>query len=173
MLISTLLGSCVAACLFDPVNGVVGLNHFLLANRKYRKRDPVIATDAGRYGLHAMEMLINEMVKRGALRHQLQAKAFGGANVLTSASAKDSFFCVGEVNIRFIREFLRQERIPLVASDLGGASGRVIHFDSGDYSIYLRRMRNSHNQRLVQDEHNYWEHSIEEHEHDEAKVDFW
>ena len=82
VVISTLLGSCVAACLWDPVKRLIGMNHFLLANQRYSKSLSVIQSEAGRYGIHAMELLINAMLKAGADRANLQAKAFGGGNVL-------------------------------------------------------------------------------------------
>jgi chemotaxis protein CheD len=104
-LLSTLLGSCVAACLYDPESGVAGMNHFLLANRRYARNMPMSVTDAGRYGVHAMELLINDLMRLGADRRRLKAKAFGGGAVLKDV-AEDNFLCVGDINARFIREFL-------------------------------------------------------------------
>ena len=173
MIISTLLGSCVAACLYDPVSRVTGMNHFLLANRKYMKSDPVIVSQAGRYGIHAMELLINGMLSKGAARDRLQAKAFGGASMMQVAAAGDNFPIIGEVNTRFIREFLKNEGIPLVASDLGGKIGRIVHFYSADFSVYMKRMRSDDRSRLDREEHDYWEHCIEEHDHEQAQTDFW
>ena len=80
--LSTLLGSCVAACLYDPSARVSGMNHFLLANRRYARSMPLNVTEAGRYGIHAMELLINDMMKLGAQRARLQAKVFGGGAIL-------------------------------------------------------------------------------------------
>jgi chemotaxis protein CheD len=125
--ISTLLGSCLAACLWAEQNGVIGMNHFLLAHRRYAKNKPLCRAEAGKYGIHSMELLINGMIKLGARRENLRAKAFGGASV-TNNSRGDNFLCVGEVNCRFIMEFLKTDGIPLVSSDLGGDVGRVIHF---------------------------------------------
>ena len=71
VVISTLLGSCVSACLYDPVKRIVGMNHFLLSNKRYARRMPYYETEAGRYGVHSMEMLINEMMKMGARREHL------------------------------------------------------------------------------------------------------
>ena len=78
MVFSTLLGSCVSACLYDPVSRVSGMNHFLLANRRYARNLPLNVTDAGRYGINAMELLINDMMKLGAVKARLKAKVFGG-----------------------------------------------------------------------------------------------
>lgn len=178
VVISTLLGSCVAACLYDPVNRVIGMNHFLLANRRYAKNIPVIASEAGRYGIHAMELLINSMLKMGVKRENLRAKAFGGGNVIGSKNSGDNFFAVGDVNARFIQEFLRNERIPLISSDLGGNTGRVIHFVSEDYSIFMKKIEHCHDNEVVEEEHLYWEKSIVEHEKEEqaakpGDVVFW
>ncbi len=172
--LSTLLGSCVAVCLYDPVRKVMGMNHFLLANRRYAKEMPVMDSEAGRYGIHAMELLVNNLLALGARRENLQAKAFGGGNVLgRSCSDTDNFMCVGAVNTRFVREFLFQDRIPLVAADLGGNFGRQIHFTGKDYSVYMRKIPTSQSAHLVEEERLYWRHSVEEHEHPVNQVDFW
>ena len=133
--ISTLLGSCVAACLYDPVNKVIGMNHFLLSSRKYSRELPNFLSEAGRYGIHAMELLINEMMRVGAERRRICAKVFGGATILQRSGNVGNFFCVGEVNCRFIKEFLQEERIPIQAQQLGGEKGRVIHFSNGDFAV--------------------------------------
>ena len=172
--ISTLLGSCVAACLYDPLHNVIGMNHFLLANRRYAKGLPVLESEAGRYGIHAMEILINEMLKLGALKHLLRAKAFGGGDVLHGHRGKhDNFYAVGEVNSRFVKEFLRQENIPLLAADLGGDCGRVIHFTGDDYSVYLRKIDHRADPAVAQIEHTFWEKSIKQHEEEAPAVQFW
>lgn len=121
---------------------------------------PVCHTEAGRYGVHAMELLINAMLKLGAQRGKIKAKVFGGASVLSSDS-KDDFFCVGEVNSRFILEFLKTDGIPLMASDLGGNMARVVHFVSDDFSVYVKRIRRSTRTRIVQKERSFWKSSIE------------
>lgn len=173
MIISTLLGSCISVCLTDPETGITGMNHFLLATRKYTRTDPVIASNAGRYGIHAMELLINAMLKMGAVRSRFKAKAFGGASMMQVAPAGDNFPIIGEVNSRFILEFLRNESIPLVASNLGGKIGRVIHLDCGDFSVYMKRMGSTDESLVEQEERDYWQHSIEEHEHEKPQADFW
>ncbi len=168
IILSTLLGSCVAACLWDPVNRVIGMNHFLLANRRYAQEMPVIVSEAGRYGIHAMEMLINTMLGKGASRGHLRAKAFGGGNVLKNITAGDSFFAVGDVNSRFIIEFLRNENIPLETQHLGGDFGRVIHFDAIDYSVYMKRIETGVDQKkLVEEEKQYFRKEIAEHDREE------
>jgi len=174
VVISTLLGSCVSACLYDPVTRVVGMNHFLLANKRYARDMPVIDSEAGRYGIHAMELLINEMLKQGAKRRNLKAKVFGGGDVLRYyKGGKDNFFYVGEVNCRFVREFLRNEKITVTASDLGADYGRVIHFRSTDFSAFMKKITHSQDTRVINSEHTYWQQSIQQHEREKDEIQFW
>ena len=173
VVITTLLGSCVSACLYDPYNKIAGMNHFLLSSKRYARNMPVCVTEAGRYGIHSMELLINEMWKRGAQRGNLKAKAFGGGSVLKPVDAfTSSIFAVGEVNVRFIREFLQNENIPLVSSELGGKVGRVINFYSEDFSVYVRKMF-SKDTNLVKREAQYWEKSIRKQEETDTQIDLW
>lgn len=165
--IKTLLGSCVAACLYDPEAKVAGLNHFLLAAPRYSKSMPFTATDAGRYGIHAMELLINDMVKLGAARSRLKAKVFGAASVLGTA-CEDKFFCVSEVNQRFIRDYLATERIPIMSEDLGGTHGRVIHFHSDSFRVFRRFIRKTETTVIEKDEQTYWRSAVEHPEPSEA-----
>ncbi len=164
--ISTLLGSCVACCLWDPETKVAGMNHFLLANRRYAREMPVSLTEAGRYGVQSMEMLINAMIKLGADKRRLHAKAFGGGQVLISLS-KDNFNCVGNVNERFIREFLKAEGIPLDSEDLGGELGRVIRFRTDTYTVYRRFVKKTATVLVETEEKLYWKKSIARHVADE------
>jgi chemotaxis protein CheD len=157
--IKTLLGSCVAACLYDPEAKVAGLNHFLLAAPRYSKNMPFTATDAGRYGIHAMELLINDMMKLGARRSGLRAKIFGGASVL-SFTGEDRFLCVNEVNQRFIRDYLATEGIPIMSEDLGGRLGRVIHFHSDSYRVFRRFIQKRETVAVEEGEHDYWRSAI-------------
>jgi chemotaxis protein methyltransferase CheR len=109
--ISTGLGSCVAACLFDPETRIGGMNHFMLPG-------PDCDSQASaRYGVHAMELLINSIMKLGGDRRRLQAKIFGGSNVLCF---RNPVYDVAGNNCRFIRQFLETEKIPVAAQCLGG-----------------------------------------------------
>lgn len=162
LILTTLLGSCVAVCLYDPVARLMGMNHFLLPMRNPASRDPVLATDAGRYGVWAMELLVNDLLKRGARREQLRAKAFGGANMLrTTADPQDDVFNIGASNVLFVRQFLGRDGIPLVAQDLGGLHGRQIHFYGGDYSVFLRRIPRTGVERVLGDEQRYLRRAID------------
>jgi len=169
----TLLGSCVAACLYDPVNKVIGMNHFMLSNRRYARHMPVFLSEAGRYGMNAMELLINEMLKIGANKANLRAKVFGGGSIYLTSEAKDNFFFVGEVNSRFIREFLKTDGIPLMAEDLGGDNARIIHFLHKDYSVHVRRIIKSTASDVVRTEKQYWQKTIESQEKIKPAVEIW
>jgi chemotaxis protein CheD len=171
--IRTLLGSCVSACLYDPVNRVIGMNHFLLSNKRYARQMPTCLSEAGRYGIHAMELVINDMLKLGAVRRNLKAKAFGGGSIYLTSESRDNFFCVGDVNMRFIREFLKNENIPLLAEDLGGESARVIHFLSDDYSVHVKKVVSTIAPNLLQNERQFWLRAIERQEREKPRAEIW
>jgi len=171
--ICTLLGSCVAACLYDPVNRVIGMNHFMLSSRRYARELPAYLSDAGRYGIHAMELLINEMLKRGAQRKYLRAKAFGGGAIYLSQDKKDNFFCVGDVNSKFIREFLKNDGIQLAAEDLGGEKARVIHFHFKDYSVLVKKIGKATATDIIRTERQFWLKTIETQEKTITQAEVW
>lgn len=127
--VRTLLGSCVAACLYDPVAKVGGMNHFLLP-----KGSPTELLNA-RFGVHAMETLINELMREGADRRRLVAKLFGGANVLAVVTQRPT---VGERNAEFARAFLEREKIPLQASRLGGENGLEVRFHTHTGRVFVK-----------------------------------
>ena len=169
--LSTLLGSCVAACLYDANSGVAGLNHFLLASPRYSRTMPLTHTDAGRYGIMAMELLINDMVHLGAERKRLKAKVFGGASVIKKETGiHDNFLCVNEVNQRFIREYLKTENIPIVAEDLGGQIGRVVYFHTDTFKVMRRYIQSSSLVQIEEKEHRYWKKHIEKPEEGEITL---
>jgi chemotaxis protein CheD len=116
--LTTLLGSCVAACMRDPIAGVGGMNHFLLPGAR--------ETDAGRlaqrHGVHAMELLVNALLARGARRERLEAKLFGGARLI------DCLTDIGLQNAEFAESFLKAENIRHVGGSLRGEHGRKIQF---------------------------------------------
>jgi chemotaxis protein CheD len=120
-----------------------------------------------------MELLINEMWNRGAKRGNLTAKAFGGGSVLkTSDAFINNYFTVGEVNVRFIKEFLKNEKIPLISYDLGGTVGRVINFYSEDFSVHVRKMV-AKSTNVVKREEEYWNKSIQKQEETKTQIDLW
>jgi chemotaxis protein CheD len=118
LVLTTILGSCVAACLRDPVTGVGGMNHFLLPGADPRKGDE----DSVRYGVHAMELLVNALLSAGARRDRLEGKLFGGARLITGLTD------VGEMNATFAEEFLRREGLRYLGGSLRGEAGRRIQF---------------------------------------------
>lgn len=118
--VTTLLGSCVAACIRDVERGIGGLNHFLLPGDD----GAGAGARSARYGVYAMEVLINDILKRGGRKDRLEAKVFGGANVIDT-SAKDT---VGSRNAAFVRRYLETEGIRLAAADTGGDRARRVFF---------------------------------------------
>lgn len=171
--ISTLLGSCIAACLYDSGRRVIGMNHFMLSNPRYSKTMPLNISEAGRYGIHAMDLLINAMMKRGTERKQLRAKIFGGATIMNPDAATDNFFCVGQVNCRFIEEYLREEKIPVDAMDIGGDFGRVIHFSNGDFAVHRRKVDSSRSDKLAQRDRYCWQRAIEQQQAALTEIELW
>ncbi|MCW2245481.1 chemotaxis protein CheD [Azospirillum fermentarium] len=116
----TTLGSCVAACIWDPAAAVGGMNHFLLP--EVPDSETGGADAAARYGSVAMEWLINDILSRGGKRNRLEAKVFGGARVI------DSSFDVGRRNGAFVLDYLQREGLSVTGQDLGGTSARRVHF---------------------------------------------
>lgn len=116
----TTLGSCVAACIWDPAAAVGGMNHFLLP--EVPDSETGGADAAARYGSVAMERLINDILSRGGKRSRLEAKVFGGARVI------DSSFDVGRKNGAFVLDYLEREGLTVAGQDLGGTSARRVHF---------------------------------------------
>lgn len=156
VIIKTLLGSCVAACLFDPVNRIMGMNHFLLSSERKGSEASIMTSETGRYGVNAMELIINGMLKLGAVKKNIKAKAFGGGNVLNFAKDFEAQYNVGDLNIRFLKEFLVTEKIPLVASDLGGNKGRVILFHGIDYTVFVRKIGQTHTTKIADRDRIFW-----------------
>lgn len=130
--VKTLLGSCVAACLWDPVAGVGGMNHFMLPRA-------VVAAgeESSRFGVHAMDLLIGSIMKAGGDRRRLRAKIFGGGHVLGGPDSSDS---VPRQNIEFIVEFCRAEGLEIVARNLGGHSARQVRFQTDTGRAWVKRL---------------------------------
>ncbi len=133
VIIRTLLGSCVAVCLLDPANRIGGMNHILLPGNPDMKRFDFSA----RYGVNAMEMLINKILVLGGDRRRLVAKVFGGAHVLREMPTK---FDTGREISKFVIAFLENEKIKLISHDLGGSDTRRIYFHSDTGDVFLKRI---------------------------------
>ena len=140
--LSTVLGSCVAACMRDPVLRIGGMNHFMLP-------DGGDADDtSARYGSYAMELLINELLKAGARRERLEAKVFGGGNVLKSFTTNP----VGTRNAEFVIAYLKAERIPVVAQDLGSIHPRKVWYIPATGKVLVRRLPHAHDTAVASEE---------------------
>lgn len=145
----TTLGSCVSACIRDVVSGMGGINHFMLPESELNTAN----VSSARYGSYAMEVLINELLKQGAQRENLEAKVFGGANVLSSITSCD----VGLRNAVFVRHYLQNEQIPIVAEDLGDTRPRKIVFFPADGRVLVMRLAAALNRVELDAERNYQE----------------
>lgn len=147
--IVTVLGSCVAACLLDPVGLVGGMNHFMLPhNRSAQETDQFFAA---RYGAGAMELLINGLLHLGARRDRLVAKVFGGGRVMGGLSD------IGLQNITFVRRFLQEEGIPVWAEDLGGMQARKVYFFPHSGQVLVKKLERLNNDTIQQRERQYFE----------------
>lgn len=131
--LATLLGSCVAVCLFDQQARVGGLNHFMLPDIRRSHHDDVDSLLSGSY---AMESLLNALLQRGAKKNRLQAKAFGGGTIIEAGPAMS----IGLRNATFTKEWLEREGIPLLASDFLGPWSRKVLFMPSTGDAYCRRM---------------------------------
>jgi chemotaxis protein CheD len=136
LLVMTTLGSCIAACLWDRQARVGGMNHFML---------PEGTGDSGRYGSYAMELLINEMMKRGASRLTMEAKVFGGGAVISGMNTIN----VGERNTQFVLEFLATERIPVVSKDVLDVYPRKVCFLPASGKAMVKRLAPANTDALV------------------------
>lgn len=116
--LTTVLGSCIAACMRDPVLGIGGMNHFLLPGDGERGSQ----REAERFGVYLMELLVNGLLKRGASRHSLEAKLFGGARTV------QGFADIGAKNFEFARSFLENESIRYAGGSVGGDQGRKLEY---------------------------------------------
>lgn len=146
--ISTLLGSCVAACLRCSETGIGGLNHFLLPSTRGKH---VNSDHSMRYGDFAMEKLIGSIIRAGGHRRALQAKVFGGANLYDTDSKRP----VGRSNIQFVLDFIHAEDIQLLAEDIGGTAGRKIFFHPASGKVKVQKLNKQKEQDLKNSETNY------------------
>ena len=141
LVIMTVLGSCIAACIWDGRARAGGMNHFMLP-------DGDSADGFGRYGSYAMELLINEMLKKGARRESMQAKVFGGAQVMAGFTTMN----VGERNTKFVLDYLATERIPVVSQDVLDIHPRKVCFFPVTGKALVKRLAHSHPETLAVEE---------------------
>jgi chemotaxis protein CheD len=150
-MVTTVLGSCVSACIRDRIFRIGGMNHFML---------PIDADGSGRwsgelldrstrYGNYAMEHLINEVLKNGGMRKNLEIKIFGGGRVLQQATD------IGQKNIDFVLEFIRTEGIELLAKDVGDIYPRKVNYFPATGKVKMKKLRTMHNDTIIQREQSY------------------
>lgn len=149
MVLVTVLGSCVSACVRDPRTRIGGMNHFMLPESGGDAHD--LLSSSARYGSYAMEVLINQLVKLGASRTRLEAKVFGGASVLRGFTTVQ----VGALNSEFVLDYLKTERIRVVAEDLQGLYPRKVYFFPATGRVMVRKLKSVHNNTIIERERDY------------------
>jgi chemotaxis protein CheD len=143
-MITTVLGSCVSACVYDPKQGIGGMNHFMLP-----EKGDSVEGESARYGIYAMESLINELMKCGSKKNDLKVKLFGGGKIIEKMSD------VGRKNILFAKNFIYAEGLELEASDLGLIYPRKVNFFPHTGKAMVKRLRTLHNDTIEMREKQY------------------
>ncbi|MBP6421314.1 MAG: chemoreceptor glutamine deamidase CheD [Propionivibrio sp.] len=146
-LLVTVLGSCVAACIRDVDSGIGGMNHFMLPDDGGKSS----AGSSARYGTYAMEVLINHLLKLGARRNRMEAKVFGGGAVMASLASSN----VGARNAEFVLDFLKTEKIPIVAKDLLDSYPRKVYYFPHSGRVLVKKLHRVHNDTLFSRESDY------------------
>ena len=149
MLLVTVLGSCVCACIRDKASGIGGMNHFMLPDAGQDQNNPLAAS--ARYGTYAMEILINQLLKMGAKRANFEAKVFGGGAVLRGFTVAN----IGEKNAEFVLKFLKTEKIPLVAQDLLDIYPRKVYYFPHTGLVRVKKLKKVHNDTIISRESEY------------------
>ncbi len=145
-MLTTILGSCVAACIRDPIARAGGMNHFLLPGNESMV---TAASDAARYGVFAMESLINGILKAGGKKERMEVKVFGGGNVINNSAR------IGSKNAAFIRKFLAEEKLRVLSEDLEGDLPRRIHYFPDTGKVMMRRLKRKEDMAVVEEEARY------------------
>lgn len=146
--IATVLGSCIAACVYDDVLGIGGMNHFMLPIQKDIELKNAHGLNC-RYGNWAMEYLINEVLKNGASRQNLKIKLFGGGKIINNMTN------IGLGNISFATAYIKEEGLNLVAHDMGGPWPRKIFFHPHTGKVYMKKLKKLHNDTIERREVRY------------------
>lgn len=144
MLLTTVLGSCISACLCDRTAGVGGMNHFMLPEDLDQAGTKVAS--AMRYGAHAMSMLLDELLKAGAQRERLEAKVFGGGAVLAGMTTLN----IGDLNAEFVIRYLRTAQVKVIAQDLRGSLPRRVNYFPQSGRVAVRKLRRQEDTLRVQ-----------------------
>lgn len=143
-MIVTILGSCVAACMRDPVVKIGGMNHFLLPDNPDARQKG--AGEATRYGAYAMEQLINGIIKLGGHKNRLEVKVFGGGNVINNSAM------IGARNAEFVRKFLKDEGLPILSEDLGDTYPRRLRYYPDTGKVMLLKLQRKEDMKVVDEE---------------------
>ena len=149
MVLVTVLGSCVCACIRDKVSGIGGMNHFMLPDSGRDQSNPL--GESARYGTYAMEILINQLLKMGARRCNFEAKVFGGGAVLRGFTIAN----VGERNAQFVLNFLKTEKIHLAAQDLLDIYPRKVYYFPNTGKVRVKKLKKVHNDTIINRETEY------------------
>jgi len=150
-IITTILGSCISACVRDPKAGIGGMNHFMLpigaSSNGIQKAD----ADAARYGNFAMEQMINDILRNGGVRERLELKIFGGGRVMRGVTD------VGKKNIIFVKEYIELEGLRLLAEDVGGNYPRKVMYQPKTGKVKMKKLVTQHNDTVETRDENYFE----------------
>lgn len=148
----TTLGSCISACIRDPVRGVGGMNHFMLPATKEMAEGHAWGSAATRYGNYAMEHLINVILSNGGARERLEVKIFGGGRIIEKMAVD-----IGQQNIDFVRDYLKTEGLKVVSEDVGSSFPRIVVYFPATGLVRVKRLRSLHNNTIVEQETRYIE----------------
>jgi chemotaxis protein CheD len=156
-IIATVLGSCISVCIKDTKTGLGGMNHFMLPGDV--RSEEMFTSASSKYGMFAMEQLIEEMIRKGGSKKHFQAKVFGGGHVLNFRKTDGN---VPESNIDFVRAFLKMEQVEIVKEDVGGYSGRKILFFPDTGKVLLKRLKSTVDSKIIEAEDLYKKKLFEE-----------
>ena len=154
MVVYTVLGSCISACVRDPVAGVGGMNHFMLPAPKEHQSGDAWGGESTRYGSFAMEQLINEILKRGGMKRRLEVKLFGAGRIY------DGNIDVGARNTEWVLQYLKTEGYTLAKSDLGDVFPRKVYYFTDSGRVLMKKLERVKNRTIVDRETEY-QHRIE------------
>ena len=149
--VKTILGSCISVCLFESENKIGGMNHFMLPESK--DLDNLDDYNNTRYGIYAMEVTLNDILKLGGKKSNITAKVFGGGNVLPGVTS--NVLKIADKNINFAKKFLSDENIPIISEDIGGNSPRKVFFFNTENKIMLKKLGAVSNEFSVEQEIKY------------------
>jgi len=148
-LIATVLGSCVSACIRDPNVGIGGMNHFMLPSTPDGGGSQQVCGESERYGNYAMEHMINDILKYGGKRKDLEVKIFGGGRILSQMTD------IGSKNIEFVKNYLAMEGIKLISEDVGDICPRKVLYFPLSGKVLVKRLQSLHNGTVIERERNY------------------